>query len=117
MKKFLVALLSAALLILAAQASAKPPSNDTVRKATVISSRTISVWRILLLPFPAEYLGKDEIDVCMHRPGIDYSAVSAYPCEKPRGGFRTRGLLAKHLWTCTGAGRNVGCSTRPVIAS
>src|SRR5262245_18845001 len=42
MKKFLAALLSAALLILAAQASAKPPSNDTVRNATVISSLPFS---------------------------------------------------------------------------
>ena len=42
MKKFLVAVFSAALLVLAAQASAKPNSNDTVHKAMVISSLPFS---------------------------------------------------------------------------
>src|SRR5215510_15846708 len=62
------------------------------RRTTVISSRAVSVWQTSQPPFPAEYLGIDETDVRKHRTGIDYSLGSAYPCEKPRGGFSARGL-------------------------
>jgi hypothetical protein len=35
-------------------------------------------------------LSQDDGDLV--KAGIDYSLGSAYPCERPRGGFRARGL-------------------------
>ena len=58
----------------------------------MISSRAVSVWQTSQPPFPAECLGIDGTDVRKHRPGIDYSLGSAYPCERLRRGFKARGL-------------------------